>query len=134
MDLSKLETLKDKLVNAKQFIDIMTYFLDHFGENEEFMKLGTPESNKLLEQTLAHVIGSMVGKEVRMAALLPIRIPEAKFFHGSFQAKGGYGNFIYFEEIHMGLAAAHFKSYKGQTMFSRFSMMPMVEPRSPKSN
>ena len=40
VDLKLLDNLKDQLVNSKELSKVYCYFLDHFGENAEFMELG----------------------------------------------------------------------------------------------
>src|SRR5262249_52225983 len=49
MDLSLLETLKDKLLHAKQFSKVWEYFLDHFGENPDFVALGERTQDAFLK-------------------------------------------------------------------------------------
>ena len=45
MDLSPLLTLKKKLVSAREFADVFTYFLDTLGENLESTTRANPSWN-----------------------------------------------------------------------------------------
>jgi hypothetical protein len=40
MKFAVLATLKEKLIHGKVLADVQTYFLDHFGEKQEFMEQG----------------------------------------------------------------------------------------------
>ena len=61
MELSLLGTLKEKLINNKVLADVQTYFLDHFGENQQFMDLGEEYSDPFLEGILRQVARQPAG-------------------------------------------------------------------------
>ena len=57
MDLSKLADLKEKLVTTTKFISVWEHFLDHFGENPAFIKLGERVRHPFLEAVFTRIVG-----------------------------------------------------------------------------
>src|SRR5690349_19431902 len=98
MDLSLLNTLRDKLHEAKQFADVWDYFLTHFGEKREFIALGQRASDPFLEAVLEQVGEQMLGRAVRIGDMLLTRIPEYGFIHGTVTIEGKLTSALYFQE------------------------------------
>jgi hypothetical protein len=134
MDLSKLATLKKKLIEGTDFGQIYTYFLDHFGENPEFFDEGELTRHPMVEAALNELSRQMGNGPLDLDRLRLVWLAEHQFLHGS----GSFGNtiisVIYFEEIHKGLAAlAKFPS-RGRTDFMRFTAQPLPKDWSPSLN
>src|SRR5438045_7298872 len=102
MDLSRLATLKEKLVHATQFSDVMNYFFDHFGENPDFFAHGERTSHALLEGILETVAEQLFGRRVPIGHLLLTRLPEYDFIHGGASLGGKPATVLYFEDIFKG--------------------------------
>ena len=49
MDLSRLQELKRKLINDKDLLPVWGFFLDHLGEDPEFIELGEGIGHEFLE-------------------------------------------------------------------------------------
>jgi len=122
MDLSLLETLRDKIVNGKDFADIFEYFYDHFGENTEFLDEGEPANDQLLVGLLGKIGGAIFKTDrVRLDNLFLIRIPEYHFIHGGFTMNGAISSVIYCTDLQKGIVVVHRPKSNPPTHFARFS-------------
>ena len=128
MDLSKLTTLRDKLLTATQFQEVQDYFLANFGKNPEFIAVGERTTHPLLEAIIAEVAKQLFKKSPpRVEQLLLTRVAEGQFLHGGMFVNGCVGSVFYFEDIHKGLICI--ATLDGQAHYARFSGRPML-PRS----
>lgn len=129
MDLKKLSTLKDKMVNAEDFSEPWNYFFDHFGESPAFMGLGKTTRPGLLEPIVQEVGAQLFGKDVSVSPLMLMKIPEYDFVHGSCFINGQLAAIIYFKDIDMGLLSVitPTASHSLETSLIRISSY-MVEP------
>ena len=127
MDLELLAVLKDKLVHASQFTDVINYFFDHFGENAEFIGLGEATRHPFLEGVLAEVGRQMFGNNVAIMDMLLTRLPEQHFIHGGGTLNGRVATVLYFEDIAVGLAAVASPGSK-ETKLARFTGKPLKHP------
>jgi hypothetical protein len=125
MNLALLATLKDKLVHAKNFGDVMNYFFDHFGEDPDFIALGNRADDPFLEAVFEQVGEQIFGGRVRVGNLLLTHLPEHQFIHGGFLLNDRLANVIYFEDIHMGLMAVVWSVVPAETKMVRFSGRPL---------
>ena len=137
MDLALLATLKDKLVHATNFSDVMVYFFDHFGEDGEFMALGETGRVLFLESVLAEVAKQLF-KDSGLSSLSIdfrlVRLPERHFVHGALTMGGRPANLISFEDIHMGLLTVIWTLKPPETKYVRFSGRPMPRNLTPSVN
>ena len=133
MDLSKLDTLKTKLIEGTNFGKIYEYFLDHFGEKLEFFDIGVLTRHPMVEATLAQLSHQLGTGPIDLDRLRLVWIAEHNFLHGS----GSFGNkiisVIYFEDIHKGLACLAQYPSTGKTDFMRFRAQPMPPGWKPPS-
>jgi hypothetical protein len=127
MDLELLTVLKDKLVHATQFTDVINYFFDHFGEDAEFISLGEATRHVFLESVLAEVGRQMFGNQVAIMDLLLTRLPERHFIHGGGTLNGRVVTVFYFEDVAVGLVAVASPSSK-ETKLARFTGKPLKHP------
>lgn len=103
MDLSGLETLKQKLIEATEFAPVWDYFMTHFGEQRAFMALGKRTRSPMLEAAIAQAAEEVFGAWVPVTNLLLVRLPEYQFMHGALVLEGRFANVFYFEDLGMGL-------------------------------
>jgi hypothetical protein len=127
MDLSKLATLKTKLLSAKNFGEVTGYFLDHFGDDPAFLKLGEPITDEFLEQVLGQVAGQLFHKAVVIHGLRLVRLPEHEFVHGGFGVEGKIGTLLYFEDERKGLIAIAWSLSPPETKYARFTGRPVPQ-------
>ena len=89
MDLSLLNTLKQKMHDAKVFSEVWDYFLTNFGDKREFIALGQRASDEFLESVLSTVGEQLFHKPVTVSNMLLTRIPGYGFIHGTVMEEGG---------------------------------------------
>lgn len=102
MDLSRLETLKQQLLESRNFMEVWNYFMTHFAEADGFMDLGDNYASPALEAVLAQLAQQVVGPSTPVNQVMLIRLPEQQFVHGSAMLGRKLANLIYFEEIGVG--------------------------------
>jgi hypothetical protein len=134
MDLSLLATLKQKLVEATRFADVFNYFFDHFGEKPEFMKLGEPGSDLLLEAALEQIAEQLFERKVPVTNVMLVRLAEQQFLHGTAMLGDRLATVIYFQEIEMGMLAVLWSHATSETKFIRFRGVAVPTRRTPSIN
>jgi hypothetical protein len=134
MDLSLLTTLKEKLVNAEEFHEVMTYFFDHFGDDPHLFEFGERVDHSLLEAILQAVGEQLFGHRVEVDRLIMTRLPEYQFVHGGGFLGGKIMTVLYFEDINKGLLAVAWGGRTGETKFVRFTGVTPPDPRKPSLN
>src|SRR5436309_5401226 len=105
MDLTSLETLREKLGGAREFADVWRYFLDHFGEDPAFIDLGEADDDPLLESVIVRVGEQLFGREEPLQNWVLRRLPGQGFVHGSGPVHGAIAGVLYFEADRAGLLA-----------------------------
>lgn len=134
MDLTLLATLKDKMIHGTNFTDIFTYFLDHFGENPDFIALGQEVRHEFLEQVYLQVGQQLFGKPVPLTDILLKQLPEYHFYHGGGCLGGKVANVLYFEDVCVGLLGVMWSFSATETKFARFKGRPLTPPPVPSVN
>jgi hypothetical protein len=134
MDLSKLETLKEKLVSAKDFSEVWTWFLDHLGENPEFMGLGERVKDPFLEMVLRQIGQQLFGRPVELHDILFVYLKEHGFVHGALTLEDRPATVFYFQDIKQGLVVIAWSLAPTETKFARFSGYAMPTPWNRSAN
>jgi hypothetical protein len=126
LDLNLLATLKEKLRTATEFADVWRYFLDHFGENREFIDLGEPTRSEFLEAVLGQVGGQLFKTDrIVLEHVRFIRLPEHHFIHGGCTIRGVLANVLYFEDAGQGVMFVAESFKPGEVLYARFSGVPL---------
>jgi hypothetical protein len=124
-DLSLLETLKGKLLHAKDFNEVSTFFFDHFGDHPAFIALGERVEDDFLESILLQVGTQLFPGPIVLERLLLTRLAEQGFVHGGFTLNGRLGSIIYFEDVRVGLIAVVLSVSPSETRLARFTGKPL---------
>jgi hypothetical protein len=134
MDLSRLQELKTKLIHDKDLFPVWGFFLDHFGEDPEFMELGEPVRHPFIESVVAQTSAQMFPQDGMIGELRLIRLADQQFIHGGVNVAGRVGGVIFFEDVQVGLVAVsdHFPS--DETKMARFSCRPYRRQGTPSRN
>ena len=130
MKLNRLQELKRKLINGKDFSEIWLFYMDHFANHREFTDLGEPSQNSYLNALLLNSCQRLLGKNVKITSFFPVYIKKYQLFHGPFMVAGWLGGVIYFEDIKTGMLAlsAPFAT-TNEVKYLRFSeAMRLSEP------
>jgi hypothetical protein len=134
MDLTRLATLKDQLLHAHDFTMVWEYFLDHFGEDPDFIALGERTQHPFLQAVLAHVGRELFQREGSVTHLLLTRLPEHQCVHGGCTLHGKLANVLYFEDIQTGLLAVVLSLAPSETKLVRFTGRPLATHWRPSTN
>jgi hypothetical protein len=133
--LQRLPSLKLKMVSGGDLFAIYQYFLDHFGENDEFMQMGVKTRNPMIEQVLTQIARSIFKEKIQPPQRSRIiRIPERGFLHGSCIFKDRIASFFYFEDIDSGMAAFLSPSLSSGTEMARFSIRQLGARSTAENN
>ncbi len=103
MDLNRLSTLKEKLVDAEDFGDPWDFFFDHFGEDPEFFECGERTESSLLKAVLTRIGQELFGDDATTTEPTLVELQEHHFIHGSCFIQGRLTVVIFFSDIDMGL-------------------------------
>src|SRR5690242_11288035 len=104
MDLSKLQILKEKMVQAKKFAEVMDYYFDEFANDPAFAKIGQPHRDEELFKTVAQAAVQARGKSTSVAQVALFRVPEHRFIHGVLHLNASeIGLVFFFEELERGM-------------------------------
>jgi hypothetical protein len=134
MDLSLLDTLKEKLTTGKDFGEVWEYFLDNFGEKPEFLELGRRKHDPILQQILSQMTIQLFGKEAPLREIMFLEVAEKSFIHGGCILGNKMSNLIYFEDVQVGLLAIVWSFTPSETKLIRFSPRPPVRMATPSLN
>ena len=115
-----LKSLKDLLFEGKDFGQIAHYFMDHLGENEDFLNASYRVANERLEAVLTQTLALYLKHPVTMRQLTLLGVPHTTFYHGSFFVDDRLGTIMYFREIDRGLIALAPGRGQAETTFVRF--------------
>ncbi len=132
MRFENLAVLRDKLVAAKEFIDVYTYFLDEFCGVPEFMEAGESVDDPFLNSVIMAVGQQVFGPRAAPVGVALTRIAEHSFVHGAFRMNGSIASVFYFEDALTGLLCI--SSPSGDNHFARFSGRPVYRRPEPSMN
>jgi hypothetical protein len=126
MDLTKLADLKNELVNTNKFFNVWEHFLDQFGEDPAFIKLGERVRHPLLEAVYNQIAQQLYNAKVNWDLIIFTRLTEHGFIHGGGPVGKALLNVLYFEDIQMGMVCAATPFASDEVKFMRFStkLMP----------
>jgi hypothetical protein len=131
MDLSLLQTLKEKIATAQKFDEVWTYFFDHFGEDAEFMKLGEATDHPFLEQVFVQVCARLFPSHVVLTRMLYTRLAAQHFVHGGLTINGRLATVMYFEDVQLGMLVIAAPRAGANNEYVRFTGRP-APPRDAK--
>lgn len=105
--LKKLQILKLKLAESKSLEPVLTYFYDHVSSDQEFINMGKPARHDLLESVLHQAVGQQVLsiRDPKVEKFMLLHIPDYHFYHGGCILNGLFTQYIYFDDIDVGIIA-----------------------------
>ncbi len=122
VDLGKLATLKQRLLDATDFFEVYGYFMEHFGQHQELRTLGEPLEDPTFVTVLEKVGARTVGQEARITDPFLLRLREHQLVHGAFVLGDHVGTVFYFADIDVGLLAFGGLDSDGPSKLARFSV------------
>lgn len=118
--IQEFEELKRAFATAEDFGVFWNHFIDDFASRPGFMQLGSPAHVEEMEILICRVASQLAGELVEPVNTRIIKIPEAKFAHGSCVVQDQLGCVLYFEDLEMGLFVLMAES--GKTSYARFTL------------
>ncbi len=134
MDLSRLQELKTKLIHDKDLLPVWGFFLEHFGNDLEFMKLGVPISHAFIESVVARSGFQMFPQDGIVCTLQLVRLADQRFIHGAVNVAGRVGGVFFFEDVQVGLVAVSDRFPSDETKMARFSCQSLRRQGTPSLN
>jgi hypothetical protein len=134
MDLALLATLKERLLTATDFGEVVTYFFDHFGDHAEFIALGERCEHPFLEAVFSQVGGQLFERAVKVSHVMLTRLAEQGFIHGTVHLENKLATVLYFEDIQKGLLSVLWSVSPSETKLVRFTGRPMPDRWSRSTN
>ena len=134
MDVARLQELKQKLLSEKELAPVWSFFLDHFGQDPEFIALGERAGHPFVEAVVAQVGRQLFARDGKVTGLLLTRIGEQQFIHGGFSMAGRIGGVIYFEDVRTGLVVVADNPPSIEVKYARFTGQPIRNPGQPSRN
>jgi hypothetical protein len=129
MDASKIAVLKKKLLEAKDFHEIVEYFFEQFGSDAAFARSGKPMNDQRFLTALAQVAATTTGEKGAFSGT-PSRVAAHRLVHGAFTFGAWTVMMFYFEDVEQGFMALGDDS--GPSRFTRFSFVATPDGQSPK--
>jgi hypothetical protein len=134
MDLSLLPELKQKLIHDKDLMPVWKFFLDHFGEDPEFIALGEAIAHPFLETVLAQVGMQMFPGNAIASMTRLVRLADQQFIHGSINVAGRQGFVFFFEDVQVGMVVVSDPSAFDNAKMARFSGQKPPRSGPPSEN
>src|SRR4051812_705785 len=103
MNLARMAELKELVRSGTNFRDICNFFMDHFGEDPDFLTLGEGVRESRIERVVAYIGQQLFKERVEVVNLFLVRVAEVRFIHGGLIMNGRPCTVIYFEELDKGL-------------------------------
>jgi hypothetical protein len=101
---AQLAELKERLMHNPDFVETATYFLDHLGESDAFLKSCHRAKCDKLRAMLGVALQKFLNKQtVSVTQEHLSRARGTPFYHGGFMAEGYIASVIYFDDVAMGL-------------------------------
>ena len=134
MDLALLQQLRQELLHEEKLSRIWTFFMDHFGDKEEFTAIGEEVVTPSWKRSSPRSVSNSLARTGRSVDLLLGRVAEQHFIHGGFALGGRLGTVIYFEDEKMGLLAVTDRPPAIEAKFARFFGKPIPKQGEPSRN
>jgi hypothetical protein len=99
-----LAVLRERMLHPTEFEGAVSYFLEEFAGDKEFVRASDCEKMPHLVEVLGKVVSKAVGRRVELEDALVSFLREHKFAHGNARADGRIILFFYFQEADTGMA------------------------------
>jgi hypothetical protein len=113
------------MVSEPVLVNIMEYFLEHFGLVPEFRRIGSKTRNEIVESFLERAASDWHQTQPIPNSYMLIEIPQHQFIHGACELNIGMLNVLYFGDIKTGLiVSAGSRVKKSQLMRFNLEQLP----------
>lgn len=126
VDLEKLNELKQKIIQAKDFRDPLNFFFDHF---REFLgKSKRVKQHKFIKQIVENVGQQLFKGQINITHFSLYEVQNHHFVHGNCFISGHAVNILFFSDIDMGLLGIAMEG--DRIMTARFSSAMLTSEKS----
>lgn len=98
-----LAVLRERMLHPTDYEQAVSYFLEEFAGDREFVRASDPEQMPSLVAVLGHLAAQSIGQRVELEGALISYLRQHRFVHGNAQAGGRVVLFFYFEEVDTGM-------------------------------
>jgi hypothetical protein len=124
-----LRLLRERMMHPTDYEQAVTYFLEEFAGDGDFVRASDPDEAPHLVAVLSHVMSKALGKDVELEGPLVSHLREHRFFHCNARADGRIVLFFYFTEADTGIAML-IPGVHGGTEVARFRLRGIADPRT----
>lgn len=116
-----LGILLERLQHPTDYEKAFHYFIEVFGSDKDFIRLGEPERPPVLVRVLEAIAGRMLSATVTLESLCLSAVPGHGFHHGSAGVEGRAVVVLYFDAANLGLLVM-IPGVRGAAEFARFKL------------
>jgi hypothetical protein len=116
-----LGILLERLQHPTDYEKAFHYFIEVFGSDQDFIKLGDPELPPVLVKVLEVIAGKMLSANVTLENLCLSNVPGHGFHHGSAHIEERAVIVLYFDAANLGLLVM-VPGVRGAAEFARFKL------------
>lgn len=98
-----LAVLRERMLHPTDYEQAVSYFLEEFAGDREFIRASDPEPMPPLVAVLGHLAAQAIGQRVELEGALVSYLREHRFVHGNAQADGRVVLFFYFQDVDTGM-------------------------------
>ena len=121
--LDHLPALERMLATEGDFLKTWTYFLDHFAENEGFLRRGRPVERADVAVMISRMVAQVLNCKPLAVETTLLETPGSGFVHGASIVEDHVVGVFYFDRIGMGMIALTRWPNEGRTVVARFSCL-----------
>ena len=125
-----LGVLRERMLHPDNYELAVSYFLEEFAGDEEFVQGSDPDEAPHLRAVVLHVASKALDQAIRLEDWKGFQVREHRFYHGGGAVSGHRVLFFYFREIDTGIAAV-MPGLRGEMEVARFRLTAgLLDPRT----
>ncbi|MDI1444049.1 hypothetical protein [Polyangium sp. 6x1] len=126
-----MSNVKDKLVQADDFGQVMDAFFEQLGTDLHILTKGVRIDEQPLLGALVPMAEQMAARPLHVKEMKLYRLREHRLSHGMLYFAGWLGVVLLFEDIGMGVLAMSQADLQGPTLYGRFRFLATERPARP---
>jgi hypothetical protein len=123
-----LGVLRERMLHPTDYEQAVSYFLEEFAGDGEFVRASDPESMPHLVSVMSKIVSSAIGRSVELEGALVSYLRAHRFVHGNARADGRIVLFFYFQEADTGMVML-IPGMRGEGDVMRFQTGGLADPK-----
>jgi hypothetical protein len=123
-----LGVLRERMLHPTDYEQAVSYFLEEFAGDGEFVRASDPESMPHLVAVMSKIVSSAIGRSVELEGALVSYLRAHRFVHGNARADGRIVLFFYFREADTGMVML-IPGMRGEGDVMRFQTGGLADPK-----